>query len=355
MENNIKLEKTENGYFAIASERYFKINEVTYEILQAKISGRPTDEISKEFEIKSDEIEQIWDKLNSKQVKKKKISKLFLIIPSVINNSIGRLLAFLCQKYIFIMFILGFCATLCHYLFFNNFKLLYANLGIIDYLIVLFITVIIHEYGHIVTSYYRGLKNLSIYLGFFIIFPILYTKISDLVTKKFNDRLLVDFGGVYFQLIFFAILYLTGLFYQSDYIQLFLIIDLFIIIINVIPFYFTDGYWLYADIFKIENLNAKSALLFKELLHWRFNDGNFKKPAILFYMIFKIIIFGAIIAYVAVFLYSQSFYIGDTFYQIKESNGGIIVILRCLLVLLPYILLSLFIFNKIYSGYKRHH
>lgn len=92
MENNIKLEKTENGYFAIASERYFKINEVTYEILQAKISGRPTDEISKEFEIKSDEIEQIWDKLNSKQVKKKKISKLFLIIPSVINNSIGDFL-----------------------------------------------------------------------------------------------------------------------------------------------------------------------------------------------------------------------------------------------------------------------
>jgi putative peptide zinc metalloprotease protein len=212
----------------------------------------------------------------------------------------------------------------------------------------------IHEYGHIVAAYYRNMKDLNIYAGFFIIFPTFFTKINDLVTKKFKQRLIVDFGGIYFQIISFIIVYLLCHIYKSDYLELFLSVNLIIISINIIPFYFTDGYWLYSDIFEIENLNVKSSAVLKGILTFNFTNENFKKSTILIYTVFKSILFVAIMIYVIRFLYYQSFYLGDTFYQIKESHGSIIVILRCFLLLLPYILFVLFIFNKLYYGYRKN-
>jgi putative peptide zinc metalloprotease protein len=350
----IKLEKTENGFFALNNGRYFKVNEVTYQILQAKINGKPTEMISNEFGISIDEIEKIWNILNSKQVTDDKISKLILLIPSTINNFVGKTFKFICNKYIFLVVSLFFIITLAYYFMFDDFKLLYANIGIIDYLIALFLTIIIHEYGHIVTAYYRNIKNLNIYLGFFIIFPTFYTKMNDLVTKSFRQRLLVNFGGIYFQMTSFVVFYIIFLFYNSEFIQLFLSIDLIIILINIIPFYFTDGYWLYADFFEIENLNAKSSTLLSNFFRLNFKDANRSRPLLL-YTIFKSFVSIFIFGYILFFLYNQSYYIGDTLSQIKESNGSIMVILRCFLLLFPYILFGLYIIKKIYYGYKRHY
>jgi putative peptide zinc metalloprotease protein len=351
--NNISLEKTENGYFAISNERFFKINELTYKILQLKISGETTNDISKEFGVSSDEIDKVLTVFDSKS-KINKISKLCLFIPSTINNIIGRSLVFICHKYLIIIFLIGFLLASIHFFMYNNFSLLYANVGIIEYLIALFAVVILHEYGHIVTAYYRHLTNLNIYVGFFLIFPTLYVNINDLVTKKFKNRLLVDFGGIYFQIVSFLIVYVLDIFFNSDYIKLFLSINFFVMIVNIIPFYFTDGYWLYADFFEVENLNKKSSALLKKTFCFDFKNEHIKHPVVRFYAIFKLLIFTILAFYITTFLYSQSFYIEDTYYQVIESKGNISTIFRFIFLLFPFVLISILIFKKIHYGITKY-
>jgi putative peptide zinc metalloprotease protein len=347
------LEEKENGYYACSRGRYFRINEKTFHVLKSFSEGTSVDELAADYRIEKDEIEKILFLLDSEQLKQGNVSKLLTFIPSAVNNIMGKFLSFTGNIKCLAATVLIFVLFTIYYLFEHDFRFIYADMGFVDYLVAVFVVVLIHEYGHITMAYKLGLKDLNIYVGFYLIFPILYSKISELVTFKFKNRLIVDFGGIYFQMITLVISYLFYFFYGHEFVQLFIMVNMFIMLINIIPFSFTDGYWLYSDLFQIENLNSKATKFIGNVINLKFNE---KQPfSIMFYAVFRNLVFAVIMIYVVCFLLKQLQYIDDTFYGLKESNWSIFSIFRCFMLLLPFVLFTIYLIRKIHYGITKYY
>ena len=139
-----------------------------------------------------------------------------------------------------------------------------VSIGEIDLLtiIILVITMLLsslfHEIGQASACCYFGEKAKSIGLGLYLNFPVFYTDVSDIWKLSRRKRMVVNFAGTYFQLIFLipciAVYLLTG---NQVVKYLIYIINLnFIFILN--PFFRFDGYWIMSDLIGIPNLRGKS-------------------------------------------------------------------------------------------------
>lgn len=139
-----------------------------------------------------------------------------------------------------------------------------VSIGEIDLLAIMILVItmllssLFHEIGHASACCYFGEKAKSIGLGLYLNFPVFYTDVSDIWKLSRGKRMVVNFGGTYFQLIFLipciAIYLLTG-----NQIVKYLIYTInlnFIFILN--PFFKFDGYWIMSDLIGIPNLRGKS-------------------------------------------------------------------------------------------------
>lgn len=131
-------------------------------------------------------------------------------------------------------------------------------LTIIILVITLLLSSLFHEIGHASACCYFGEKAKSIGLGLYLNFPVFYTDVSDIWKLSRRKRMVVNFAGTYFQLIFLipciAVYLLTG-----NQIVKYLIYTInlnFIFILN--PFFRFDGYWIMSDLIGIPNLRGKS-------------------------------------------------------------------------------------------------
>ena len=131
-------------------------------------------------------------------------------------------------------------------------------LAIMILVITMLLSSLFHEIGHASACCYFGEKAKSIGLGLYLNFPVFYTDVSDIWKLSRGKRMVVNFAGTYFQLIFLipciAIYLLTG-----NQIVKYLIYTInlnFIFILN--PFFRFDGYWIMSDLIGIPNLRGKS-------------------------------------------------------------------------------------------------
>lgn len=139
-----------------------------------------------------------------------------------------------------------------------------VSIGEIDLLTITILVItmlfssLFHEIGHASACCYFGEKAKSIGLGLYLNFPVFYTDVSDIWKLSRGKRMVVNFAGTYFQLIFLipciAVYLLTG----SQIVKyLIYTINLnFIFILN--PFFRFDGYWIMSDLIGIPNLRGKS-------------------------------------------------------------------------------------------------
>jgi putative peptide zinc metalloprotease protein len=116
---------------------------------------------------------------------------------------------------------------------------------------------ICHEFGHASAAARYGCKRMTIGWGIYIIYPVLWTNVSEAWKLPRRQRALVDIGGVYFESLFLLLmlaLYLeTG---QALFLFAFIFIDLSIVM-TLNPFLRMDGYWLISDLFGIVNLRQQ--------------------------------------------------------------------------------------------------
>ncbi|MCU0467433.1 MAG: hypothetical protein MUF58_02445 [Arcicella sp.] len=140
---------------------------------------------------------------------------------------------------------------------------------------------LIHELGHAAASYRFGVKSKEIGFGLYIIFPVLYTDVTEVWRISKIKRVIVNLGGIYFQLLInLGLIYGIYInFGNLDNVSTFrylIQINIATILINVIPFLKFDGYWLYSDIFAIPNLKQQSTTYFTKLLKWLIPKLPFK-------------------------------------------------------------------------------
>jgi len=132
--------------------------------------------------------------------------------------------------------------------------------------VVLFFSVLFHELGHLSACRFFRCTHGEVRFGLYLVFPVLYANVTPAWQLTRKARVVVDLGGVYFQLLLILPLFLLHR-HTQDPLWLFLFLELDgMILFALNPFLRFDGYWLCSDLLGVANLRSRSRRLFRVLL-----------------------------------------------------------------------------------------
>jgi len=146
--------------------------------------------------------------------------------------------------------------------------------GSLTILLLTGLSAVFHELGHLSACHRYGVQYGKLGVGIYIISPVAYVDVTDSWRLPRWQRVVVDIGGIYFQLIFNVVLY--GLYlYLGEPVLLFSIVAIDAMLIpNLNPMFKFDGYWALSDAIGVPNLHKRVGDLWKQWLPFR---GRSKK------------------------------------------------------------------------------
>ena len=111
-----------------------------------------------------------------------------------------------------------------------------------------------HELGHATASQYGGAKPGPIGVGLYLIWPVMFTDLTDSYRLSRAGRLRADLGGVYFNAIFMLALAgiygLTG----TSWLLVVIVLQHLVVAQQFLPFLRLDGYYLVSDLIGVPDL-----------------------------------------------------------------------------------------------------
>lgn len=229
-------------------------------------------------------ITPIFQKETEKPSKNKTfIFKVGLLPPQSVKTIATRLRFFL-QPKIALFFLL--LILTCEILFFTSdlgviHSLSGANGYIIAGVLGLFVmSSLFHEMGHAAACRYFNAENGGVGFGLYISFPVFYTDVTNIWRLTRKQRIIVNFSGVYFQLLFllpfFVIYFLTG----DNIPKLFIYTINLNFLFTLNPFFKFDGYWIMSDLMGVPNLRSRSMEYFTYLFQ-KLRKKEASKPFLL--------------------------------------------------------------------------
>ncbi|WMM26881.1 hypothetical protein RBU61_09475 [Tissierella sp. MB52-C2] len=141
------------------------------------------------------------------------------------------------------------------------------EIGLLVIMINSTVSLIFHEFGHIITGYHKGLKPKSIIISLYMwITPIVYVKTPGIYTLKPRDRIEIFSAGIFANLVLFSLFMAIFTFTKNSIFVLFALPNLYRIVTNLSPFMPLDGYLILSTIFKMPNLRKNSFKKFKKVI-----------------------------------------------------------------------------------------
>ena len=280
------LNKENNNYFLSFKNKIYQINRYYYYLLSAqKEENLSSVQLSKlkenfnlsdcETEIISSEFRKFIFKLDKERVENTRNyikCKRILISRKLVHRLASKFKFLFNSATLFILFP-PITSLNIYFLFstsINGDLLMYWS----DYPIIvcaIFFLGVFHELGHAsALTKYRQKPN-EIGVGIYFIFPVFYSNVTSTWLLPRKEKILVNVGGMYFQLLINSVLILLIILPVSLPLHLIQIIrnialyNIFIVIYNLLPFLRQDGYWIYADLFGIRNLMSRANTIHKEL------------------------------------------------------------------------------------------
>ena len=189
----------------------------------------------------------------------------FIILPASIVNHIGSYLKVLFKKMIFIP-LFTCCICFLMYSAINQSEIVLQSEYLMVFVFLMFISVSFHELGHGSALIYSGEKAGPIGGGFYLFAPIMYADVTNAWALDPIDRQRVNIGGIYFELVFFAIFYIIFEVMGCADLQNILLLIGLKSFWNLNPLLRSDGYWLLSDALGVSNLYQKSFAAWKQLL-----------------------------------------------------------------------------------------
>lgn len=306
---NILMEKfstssLEQKYLVIIGEKRFEISNSIHSLLKL-IDGETTfNNIAEKYSavigktVSLEDIQYIFSNIlepkgllqssnSTKNKTKKKSSYLYFRI-SIISQK--QLKIFTSKiEFLFIPLVLKMLIisiVLFHGYFFISHSDLHINIysfnikSIVAIYFLFFVSTLFHELGHSSACKHYGAKHGNIGFGLYLYFPVFYADVTDVWKLPRRQRVVVDFAGIYFQLIFVVILYLIYSFTNLE-IFIYTIIAIEIsFIFNLNPFLRFDGYWIFSDLTGIPNLRQRSIEVISYLFGKLFSKKGLQKPYI---------------------------------------------------------------------------
>jgi putative peptide zinc metalloprotease protein len=122
-------------------------------------------------------------------------------------------------------------------------------------------SVVIHELGHASACSRYGCRPGEIGIGLYFAFPVMYSDVTDVWRLRRWQRVVVDVGGVYFQLIVAALYGVAFLVTGWPVLKLAMNFVLFGILFSLNPILRFDGYWILSDALGVPNLGTQTVHL----------------------------------------------------------------------------------------------
>jgi putative peptide zinc metalloprotease protein len=175
-------------------------------------------------------------------------------------------------------------------LFLTTVKSFYSFDGALMFFISLSFLKILHEFGHAIVARWNGCTVGSMGIAFLVLFPVLYTDVTDSWRLKSQKaRLSITLAGIKTELIVTAIAlfswsFMTPGYGQSICVALVVIGVMSSLFVNLSPFMRFDGYFALSDYLGIPNLQNRSFSLaktwlgrrlfgLKDTYRYHFSDG----------------------------------------------------------------------------------
>jgi len=260
--------------------RVYVINELLYDILalcqqtsnyesiiEAVNKKHSIDYVDTTFIKRS--LETTMAKLTQKQGQKSLdfINLKLTVIKEGQFQSVYKLVSILFNPYIFALLCVFSIGYTCYFFIANKLlslqfiyqhalpQLSLQNVAAV-YLIMLPV-IILHEIGHASASFRYGVKPKEIGFGFYFIFPVFFSNVTNIWQLDKLKRIVVNLGGIYLQLIVNVLLiFLYTRQGANPLIFMLIIINVGSIIGSLNPFFRYDGYWILSDSIGIPNLKA---------------------------------------------------------------------------------------------------
>ncbi len=272
------ITKASNNEFILSvKEVNYMIGEVVYIILKGSKNGDDEHTIlniikkNKNYNhIEQEDIQALINDsiiplLASKNIKKNNnpVKSLFILLrPSKYSFIINLFNSVFSPVFFWISF--SITAAFSIYFFNANHtpinSLLDLKFGWIMTLIFTFFIIFFHELGHVVAASRYKIVAKEIGFGFYFIYPALYTDLTEIWKLHKKQRIIINLGGIYFQLI--INIFLAGLItVLAEYkilLTSFFISNTAIIFFNLNPLFKFDAYWIFSDFFEIHNLRSQS-------------------------------------------------------------------------------------------------
>ena len=271
-ENDIYLSTNGTVYIVTIANKTYRINMLFYKVLYGIKSGmsinesirRVSTDTGVEYDLLFNKFNVFFKTVQQNKIKNSYIHYKHIIIKEQSINRIATALTFFYSRYIF--WILLFTCIIINITYYIKIHFAYSSFYTLETGLFVFMgyifSLIIHEIGHASATASIGKKVKEIGFGFYMIFPVFYTDVTSVWNMGKRERILVNIGGIYFQLLMNAIIIgLIFIYPQLDCIKALnglVMSNLLVIIVSMTPFFRNDGYWILSDYFEIPNLLKKS-------------------------------------------------------------------------------------------------
>ena len=282
---DIQIHKTEfdENYLLLYDNRTLLVGFIVKEILEFLQRGvNSVDEIrekiynSHNLTIDNESINFTKEKLDSFLIQKNKNSftRIFkLLNPNKINFGF---LEFLFSNKIFYPFLITTLLFNVYFAFHLSNNFLNKNETFVWLLCLLFI-LLFHEIGHSISAKKYGINCKEIGIGIYLIFPVFYINLGESWKLHKSKRIVINLGGIYFQLIIGVGLIILNYFFENKIITHLFFSNFIIVLLNLNPFIKFVGYWILSDIMNVKNLSKKSNGIIKNffILNFDFTKNKF--------------------------------------------------------------------------------
>lgn len=255
------------------SGRFFEIGQDTAELLMflkehggsdksieryvTEHGGKPTKEEISTF------IESMEKKTSTKDDEGDK-RKSFLysrdFISSESSDRLTSMLGRLFNRWIMVPVIMTFMVLEVAYFFFFNETREYMTISIYalaGMYLFLILSSLVHEFGHASACRHFGAPHGNIGLGLYLNLPVFYTDVSHVWKLSRRQRCVVNFGGVYFQMLLLIPLLASGIAWGNNLLRYMIVLMNLNFLITMNPFFKFDGYWMMTDLLGVANLRQK--------------------------------------------------------------------------------------------------
>lgn len=382
--------KAQNRYLLQVGERRFYVGFLIYQILLHIRSKQSLEDLTQKLNfdfdnedckleisdiarIINEQITQLFDsKTAQSQTSVKSIFNLmnpakinFLLKPLALlfNKSVFRILfglSVIINILFFVILRLGITTPegFVYTSFQQNFIFFFIIIGFL----------VFHELGHAAASHRFGVPPGKIGFGIYFIFPAFYTDLTAVWSLNKKERVVINLGGIYFQLLINLILIAFLFMYQQDeviayFLKKAILINCLVSLYNLNPFFKFDGYWIYSDYFDIPNLRKQANELINQTLrflgHYFWNKklsynftSNSRQYPLLLYALGYTMFMASVWFYISRFLYRTHI---NLYYFFVNTKGFNINSLADWTTLIPLVFLiciawttAYFIIRKIY-------